>query len=364
MKKAGLLLMVFLVLICGRVYGQDDPVVYIKDIAGLEGARDNHLVGYGIVVGLDGTGDSSRSQPTMQSITNMLARFGVDVPEGSLRLRNAAAVMVTATLPPFTYPGERIDVLVSSLGDARSLAGGVLLLSPLRAGDGEIYAVAQGSISLGGINTGRNARESIQHNTTALIPGGALVEVEVDYAWYDEHEIKLRLRDASFATSSRLAQAINDALPVEEGVGEPAVALDAGRVLVKIPDYAREHPVDFVAAIYNLQVEVDMPAKVVINERTGTVVMGHGVKISTVAVAHEGLRISIGDEIVDRDPLDLFATTQYDYEERNVAMMESGATVLDLVRGLNAIGAKPADIIAILLAIEKTGALHAVLEVI
>ncbi len=364
MKKVGILIIAFLVLIGGRVYAQNDPHVFIKDIAGLEGARDNHLVGYGIVVGLDGTGDSTRSQPTIQSITNMLARFGVDVPEGSLRLRNAAAVMITATLPPFTYPGERIDVLVSSLGDARSLAGGVLLLSPLRAGDGDVYAVAQGSVSLGGISTGRIGGESVQHNTTASIPGGALVEVEVAYAWHNEEEIKLRLRDASFATSSRLAQAINDALPVEEGVGEPAVALDAGRVLVRIPGYAKEHPVDFLAAIYNLEVEVDLPAKVVINERTGTVVIGHGVKISTVAVAHEGLRITIGGEVGDRDPLDLFATTQYNYEERNVAVMESGATVLDLVQGLNAIGAKPADIIAILLAIEKMGALHAVLEII
>lgn len=364
MRKAGILIIVLLALIGGRVFAQDNPTVYIKDIAGLEGVRDNHLVGYGIVVGLDGTGDSSRSQPTMQSITNMLARFGVDVPEGSLRLRNAAAVMVTATLPPFTYPGERIDVLVSSLGDARSLAGGVLLLSPLRAGDGEIYAVAQGPITLGGINTGRTARESVQHVTTATIPGGALVEVEVAYAWQDEQEIKLRLRDASFATSSRLAKAINDALPSEEGKGEPAVALDAGRVLVRIPDYAREHPVDFVAAIYNLEVEVDVPAKVVINERTGTVVIGQGVKISTVAVAHEGLRITIGGEVAAADPLDIFTATEYNYEERNVAVMESGTTVLDLVRGLNALGAKPRDIIAILLAIEKMGALHAVLEII
>ncbi len=364
-KLIPIFILLFMSLNC-FVQAQESPTVNVSDIATLEGIRDNQLVGYGLVMGLEGTGDSIRSQPTMQSIANMLENFGVHIPADALRVRNAAAVVVTATLPPFTYPGERIDVTVSSMGDARSLKGGVLLMTPLRAGDNQVYAVAQGSLSIGGVDDVWTSRDSVQHNNVANIPNGALVEREVAFNWHDNERIVLRIREASFNTSSQLAAAINENLPLE-GEVQLANPIDPARVEVRIPDYARDNTVDFVATIYDLQIEMTAPARVIVNERTGTVVIGHNVRISPVAIAHEGIKIEITatnqDNEDDEEIMDIYSGSAEEMGEETVMVVEGGTTVMDLVQALNALGASPVEIIAILQAIDRAGALHGVLEI-
>ncbi len=373
--KTGILVMTVFLLFAGFSVSaqEEEATVRIGDIANLSGERDNHLIGYGLVVGLDGTGDSTRSQGTMQSIANMLKAFGVDVPTERVTARNAAAVMVTATLPPFTYPGDKIDVTVSSLGDARSLESGVLLMTPLRAGNEKVYAVAQGPIS-----TGSGAGDSFSRRTdpenVGNIPNGALVEEEVDFNWREEESLTLQIRGGSFANASRIAATINEHIPSEND-DNIASAIDPGRVEVLIPQYATDDVVDFVATIKSLEVDIEMPTRVVINERTGTVVIGHNVRISTVAVAHRGLTVQVGRDPeleVDTeeenenisslfgDQPDSFEET---FDEESVMVMESGPTILDLVEALNAIGAEADDIITILQAMKRAGALHAVLEI-
>lgn len=333
---------------------QDNPVLKIKDIAQLDGIRDNHLIGYGLVVGLDGSGDSLRSESTIRSIANMLENFGLTVDPYDIRVRNVASVMVTADLPPFKASGDRIDANVASLGDARSLQGGVLLMTPLQGGDGNIYAVAQGPLSVKS-STDRFAQTSGQN--VAIVVNGALVEREVEYNWSENNQIVLRIRDSSFSNANAVAQVINEYIPPEQGQSEVAQGIDPGRVLVEIPTYAQGNLLDFVDTIFNLDVTVEMPAKIVINERTGTVVIGHRVRISPVAVAHEGLSVRVNfspsSEIEDQ----LFT------QDQSIMMMQGSVTVLELVDSLNYIGASAQDIIAILQAIKRAGALHAELEV-
>ncbi len=351
---------------------EEDATVRIGDIASLSGERDNHLLGYGLVVGLDGSGDSTRSQSTMQSIANMLRGFGVDVPSNQVVARNAAAVMVTATLPPFTYPGEYIDVTVSSLGDARSLENGVLLMTPLRGGNQKVYAVAQGPVSTGSDSDSYMVRRQDPENV-GHIPNGALVETEVEYNWRNEESLTLLIRGGSFANSSRIAATINEFIP-SENEETVASAVDPGRVDISIPSYAQEDIVDFVATIKDLEVDVEMPARVVINERTGTVVIGHNVRISTVAVAHRGLTVQVGSDPeveidTEQEPgslgdfLDAPGESEAEPEEEAVMVLERGPTILDLVEALNAIGAEADDIIIILQAMKRAGALHAILEI-
>ncbi len=368
-----ILIIAVLLLLAGFpvVAQEEEATVRIGDIASLSGERDNHLLGYGLVVGLDGSGDSTRSQSTMQSIANMLRGFGVDVPSNQVVARNAAAVMVTATLPPFTYPGEYIDVTVSSLGDARSLENGVLLMTPLRGGNQKVYAVAQGPVSTGSESDSHLARRQDPENV-AHIPNGALVETEVEYNWRNEESLTLLVRGGSFANSSRIAATINEFIPTENEE-TVASAVDPGRVEIRIPAYAEADLVDFVATIKDLEVDVEMPARVVINERTGTVVIGHNVRISTVAVAHRGLTVQVGsDPEVEIDTeqeagtlgsfLDAPGESEADPEEA-VMLLERGPTILDLVEALNAIGAEADDIIIILQAMKRAGALHAILEI-
>lgn len=375
MKKSGLIIVVLLLVACFPVGAQEEEAtVRIGDIASLSGERDNHLIGYGLVVGLDGTGDSTRSQGTMQSIANMLKAFGVDVPSERVTARNAAAVMVTATLPPFTYPGDKIDVTVSSLGDARSLESGVLLMTPLRAGNDKVYAVAQGPVSTGTGGDNYLGRRTEPENV-GNIPNGALVEEEVEFNWREEESLTFQIRGGSFANASRIAETINEHIPSEQDE-RIALAIDPGRVEVRIPEYAAQDVVDFVATIKALEVNVEMPTRVVINERTGTVVIGHNVRISTVAIAHRGLKVQVGQdpevEVDTEEESDVFASlfgdppdTMEDNSEEgeSLVLMESGPTILDLVEALNAIGAEPDDIITILQAMKRAGALHAVLEI-
>lgn len=346
----------------------DVPVVRIKDIARLETVRENQLTGLGLVVGLSGTGDGRGSLANVQMVANMLERFGISVDVDELRLRNAAAVMVSATLPPFARPGDQIDVTVSSFGDARSLQGGFLLQTPLVAANGQVYAVAQGPISIGGFNA-RGGGSSVQRNhpSVGTISGGAIVERSVPMELGDGETLTWVLREGDFTTAHRVAEAIN------ERFGEAlARAVDQSAVVVRIPQVLRTNPVPFVAMVEELTIRPDAVAQVVINERTGTVVLGHDVRIATVAVAHGGLTVRVQPKVdVSQPPPfsdgETVVTRSREItaeEERGQLMvLQSGASVSELVSALNAVGASPRDIIAILQAIKAAGALYGELVV-
>ncbi len=351
--------------------------VRLKDIARVVGVRDNDLWGYGLVVGLDGTGDRRQSARfTTQALRNLLAREGITLPadaldRGALDPKNVAAVMVTAKLPPFAAPGSRIDVTVSSIGDARSLQGGTLLPTPLRAGDGQTYAVAAGPVSLGGGFAAQAGGSSVQknHPTAGRIPGGATVERAAGTSLRLER-LGLALLAPDYATAAAVARAINAAFqrPL-------AVARDAGTVDVEVPGPARAAPAAFIAELETLRVTPDTPAKVVINERTGTVVLGQDVRIGPVAVAHGNLAVRVETRVQVSQPPPLAprgSTTvvvpesQVQAQEQGgqVHLLPAGASIGDVVAALNALGATPRDLIAILQAIQRAGALDADLELL
>jgi len=345
--------------------------VRVKDIARVEGARSNQLMGYGLVFGLAGTGDSKQTIFTPQAIANMLQEFGINVPGALIRVKNAAAVMVSAELPAFAKPGDRIDVTVSSMGDAGSLQGGTLLQTPLQAADRRVYAVAQGPISIGGFSAAAGGTQvQKNHPTVGRIPGGALVEATVPATLERGGAVNVSLSQADFATASRIASAINDRL------GQSAAsAPDAGTVLVHIPQGREANLVDFIAQIEQVRVQPDVVAKVIINERTGTVIIGGNVTISPVAVAHGGLTVEITQELTVSQPPPLApktgATTVVVPQNEVAAQEKEGAltpvkgrTVAELVQSLNAIKVAPRDVIAILQAIKQAGALQAELEII
>lgn len=360
----------------------NEPEVRIKDIARLQGVRDNQLVGLGLVVGLAGTGDSASSQANIQMLANMLERFQLSISPNDLRSRNVAAVVVTAELPAFARPGDRIDVTVSSIGDARSLQGGLLLLTPLEAGNGEVYAVAQGAISVGGLNAGSGG-SSAQRNHTAVgrIPGGAIVEREGPGVIIQNGTITWVLREPDFSTAQRVAKAINDYF-----TPDTALALDHTAIRVNIPHLFLNDPVLFVSLVEELTVTPDTSARVIINERTGTIVIGHNVRIGTVAIAHGGINVKVTTHreievpIAERndvapipsnddtaaDTIQIRTETRIEVSEDDAEFMviKSGATVEELVAALNAIGAGPRDIISVLQAIKAAGALYAELEVL
>ncbi|MCS7263459.1 MAG: flagellar basal body P-ring protein FlgI [Armatimonadetes bacterium] len=343
--------------------------VRLKDIATIHWGVEVPLVGYGLVVGLDGTGDSRQVAFTVQSIANMLRRFGVNVDPSRLQLRNVAAVMVTATMPPFAKVGDRVDVLVSAIGDARSLHGGVLLQTPLQAADGEVYAVAQGPISIGGFNIQAGGAAVQKNHPTAgrVVNGATMVRsfAPTDGVYSSELEIRLIAPDATNA--AKIAQALNKQFG--KAVAE---AVSPSAVRVRVPEeFAGKIP-EFVAQVEQTPVQPDMRAKVVINERTGTIVMGGNVRILPVVVAHGALRVEIKPEVtvVQPPPLSQGATvvvptTQIKAEEQKVqvAVLQSGATVQDLVQALQALRVTPRDLIAILQALKQSGALLADVEV-
>lgn len=351
----------------------EDPLVNIGDITRIEGIRDNLLMGNGIVIGLAGTGDSNRSQATIQMVANMLKKFGVNVTPEQIRSRNLAAVIVTANLPPFAHKGDRIDVTVNSLGDAKSLQGGTLLMTPLKAANGEVYAVAQGPVSIGGFNTssgGTQVRKN--HPTVARIPEGAIVERELNFG-LSHRNLTFLLDQPNFETASFIAQAINDNFKYLFTAEPIAEAVDAGKVNVNIPEQFRDKVVEFIAKINNFKVRAGMEAKVVINERTGTIVMGHNVRISTVSVAHGNLtvKISSGEKVSQPAPFSGGETTitketeiKISEGEGHMVVVPSGGTIGEIVAALNAIGASPRDIIAIIQEIKAAGALHAKIELI
>ncbi len=345
------------------------PQVRLKDIATIHWGVEIPLVGYGLVVGLDGTGDSRQVAFTVQSIANMLRRFGITVDPSRLQLRNVAAVMVTATLPPFAKPGDRLDVLVSAIGDARSLHGGVLLQTPLQAADSEVYAIAQGPISIGGFNVqaGGAAVQKNHPTTGRIVSGAAVVRPLTNGAniFADELEVRLIAPDATNA--AKIAQALNQRFgkPVAEAVSPAAVR-------VRVPEEFAGKVPDFLAQLEQTPLQPDMRAKVVINERTGTVVMGGNVRILPVVIAHGALRVEIKPEVqvVQPPPLSPGATvvvpqTRIRAEEQTaqVAVLSPGDTVQDLVQALQALKVTPRDLIAILQALKQSGALLADVEV-
>ena len=345
--------------------------VRVKDVAHVHGVRDNSLYGYGIVVGLNGTGDKSSSSPfTPQAIASMLQRLGIAVPVERLDGKNVAAVMVTTKLPPFVKPGATLDVTISSLGDASTLQGGTLLLTPLQGPDSRVYALAQGPLSVGGIAASGSSGESVQknHPTVGRIPNGAVVEREVPMA-LDPTSVTLTLQQPDFTTSVRLAQAVNGA-----GVGEVARAVDPSTVVVSVPAPYQPRLMEFIARIETVTLKVDAPAKVVINERTGTVIMGSQLRISTVAIAHGNLTIHVKEEKQVSQP-GAFApqgaqTVTVNKSEVNVkeekgqlVIVSEGVSIGDVVQGLNAVGVTPRDLISVLQAIRRAGALMADLEI-
>ncbi|HEY8487247.1 MAG TPA: flagellar basal body P-ring protein FlgI [Limnochordales bacterium] len=342
----------------GAVPPADSPVwrgpaaVRVKDLVRVEGLHPNQLVGLGLVVGLDGTGDG-RGSPHLQMISNMLEHFGVSIDPQLLRPRNAAAVVVTATLPPLARPGDRLDVTVSSLGDARSLSGGVLLQTPLQGPDGNVYAVAQGSLVVGAGSGRRAGGASRPHTTVAAVPGGAVVERAAQAELLQEGSLRLVLLRPDFSMAARVVQAVNAALG-----GEFAFSQDGAVITVRAPADYQGDPVRLLAAIEGLAVAPVSPGRVVVSERTGTVVVGHEVRIAPVAVAHGGVRLRIGQEGSPAGQVPGAGA------EGSVAVLHATASVGELVEALNAVGATPRDIVAILQAIQAAGALYGQLEVL
>ena len=342
----------------------------IKDIADIEGVRENQLIGYGLVVGLQGTGDSLNNAPfTRQSLQAMLERLGVNTRGVNLRTDNVAAVMVTANLPPFSTQGTRIDVSVSALGDADSLQGGTLLVTPLLGADGEVYAIAQGPVAIGGFKAeGEAATVTRGVPTSGRISNGAVVEREIDFRLASMSSVRLALRNPDFTTARRIALAVNDL------IGQPvAVPTDLATVRVSLPKNFKGNIVDLLTDIEQLFVEPDMPAKVVIDEQSGIIVMGQDVRVSTVAVAQGNLTVMISEtpEVSQPNPASLGVTaivprTQVEVDDesgKKVALVKSGVTLQEVVDGLNALGIGPRDLISILQAMKASGALQAEIEV-
>ncbi len=343
----------------------------IKDIANVRGVRQNQLVGYGLVVGLDGSGDSTKTEFTQQSLSSLLERMGVTVDPEDLKVENVAAVMVTAELPPFSRSGSRIDALVSSIGDAKNLQGGTLLLTPLKGLDGQVYAMAQGPVSTGGFSYGKGSGTGVQKNfpTAGRVVGGATIEREIRTRFNARESLTLALHKPDFTTATRMAMAINGAF-----ADNLAAASDAGTVEVRVPDLYRGRTVELVALIEGIGVTPDSISKVIINERTGTVIMGENVRIATIAIAHGNLSIQVNktDRVSQPLPFSRTGETVVTSDREMIVeegtnplfLVESGVSIGEVVRALNALGVSPRDLIAIFQALKAAGALQAELEII
>ncbi len=353
------------------VAGPADAASRIKDIVDFEGVRDNLLVGYGLVVGLNGTGDSlADGHFTKQSLQAMLNRLGVKPTDSGLDSNNVAAVMVTASLPPFVRQGSRIDVTVSALGDSSSLLGGTLLVTPLLGADGEVYAVSQGQVAVGGFQTQGDA-ETVTKGvpTSGRIANGAIIEREVIFNMAAMETVNLTLRNPDFTTARRVAQAVNAFLGTSA-----AAATDLATISLRVPDSYRNNVVNLLTDIEQLRIQPDQLARVVIDEQTGTIVMGENVRISPVAIAQGSLTIRVTEtqQVSQPGPFaEVGATTVVDRTnievdegaERQLTVLQPGVSLQDLVNGLNALGIGPRDMITILQAIKTAGALQAEIEV-
>ena len=345
------------------------PAARLKDLVTIEGVRDNQLIGYGLVVGLAGTGDRRQTMFSAQSLTNMLERMGVSVPPTAIRINNTAAVMVTATLPPFAQPGAKLDITAAAIGDCSNLQGGILVLTSLRGADGQVYAVAQGPVMTGGFSAGRGGNsQTVNHPTVGRAPAGAIVERAAPSV-APKGTIHLQLRQSDFTTSARIVEAVNTHFKAPTA----ARAENSGLVSVPVPPDFASRTIEFISAIENLTVEADRGAKVVINERTGTIVLGKDVRVAPVAILHGNLSVEIQTTMNVSQPGTLAqgttqvtpqtTTTAQEEKARNV-ILKQGATVEELVRALAAIGSTPRDVIAILQNLRSAGALEAEVEVI
>jgi flagellar P-ring protein precursor FlgI len=341
----------------------------IKDLANIEGVRQNQLIGYGLVVGLNGTGDTLNNAPfTKQSLQAMLERLGVNIRGQQIRTGNVAAVMVTADLPPFATQGTRIDVTASAMGDAKSLEGGTLLVTPLLGADGNVYAVAQGSLSIGGFQAqGQAASITRGVPTVGRLPNGAIIEREVEFALNSVGQLRLALRNADFTTAKRIAEAVNDYIGAP--IAEP---LDPSTVQLTLPKKFPQNIVQLLTEIEQLQVEPDEEAKIVIDERSGVIVIGRDVRVSTVAVAQGNLTVTISEspQVSQPAPLSRGRTvvvprTQVGVQEegKRLALVHEGVSLQQVVDGLNTLGIGPRDLITILQAIKAAGAIQADIEV-
>src|SRR5579862_8162023 len=360
--------------VCVAIAGEPIPQrARVKDVATIEGIRDNQLVGYGLVVGLRGTGDSSQTVFPAQTLISALERMGVTVPQtgsnsaSNMQVKNMAAVFVVATLPPFSRPGYRVDITVSSAGDARSLEGGILLMTPLYGPDGQIYAQAQGALVLGGyMASAQGNAKQMNHPTTARVPGGAIVERPVPFDLKQMQTVEIILNDADFHTAERMAASINAALGAER-----AHAVDSRRV--EIIPAANEDRAALLDAVEAVEVEVFPRARVVVNERTGTVVIGGSVRLQPVSILHGGLSVNVVSQPLVSQPgpfsngtTQVVQQTSVDAQDKPVNRIElkPGATVEDLVQELQRTGAGARDVISILQAMKEAGALEADLEVL
>ncbi|MGB6238907.1 MAG: flagellar basal body P-ring protein FlgI [Bradyrhizobium sp.] len=341
----------------------------IKDLANIEGVRQNQLVGYGLVVGLAGTGDTLNNIPfTKQSLQAMLERMGVNIRGATIRTGNVAAVMVTGNLPPFGTQGTRMDVTVSALGDSKNLQGGTLLVTPLLGADGNVYAVAQGSVTINGFQAEGEAAKIVRGvPTVGRIANGAIIEREIEFALNRLPNVRLALRNADFTTAKRIASAINDFLGTK--TAEP---LDPSTVQLSVPPEFKGNVVAFLTDIEQLQVEPDLAAKIIIDERSGIIVMGRDVRVATVAVAQGNLTVSISEspQVSQPNPLSRGRTVvtprsnvSVTEDGKKLAVMKDGVSLQQLVDGLNGLGIGPRDLIGILQAIKAAGAIEADLEV-
>lgn len=344
----------------------------IKDIVDVEGVRENMLVGYGLVVGLNGTGDGLTNSPfTTRSLQGMFERLGINIRDDTLKTKNVAAVMVTATLPAFAQQGTRVDVTVSAMGDAKDLMGGTLLVTPLMGADGEVYAVAQGNVATGGFTaSGAAATVTKGVPTSGRIASGAIVEREIAFDINDMNSLRLSLRNPDFTTAERIAQTINGFL------GQPAAtAKDPGTVVLNVPAYRRGNVVGLMTDVEQLHVTPDQIGRVVIDEKNGVIVMGENVRISTVAIAIGTLTITVTEtpQVSQPSPFSqngdttIVPRTQIevdDGKDKRMAILNEGITLRELVQGLNALGVGPRDMITILQSIKAAGALQAEIEVL
>jgi len=384
-RRFRLLAVVAVCMFCGPMVSES---ARIKDIVSIQGVRPNQLFGYGLVIGLNGSGDKSGTEFTLQGLANMLERNGIRVNAADIKVKNVAAVLVSATLPPFARIGKKIDVTVSSIGDAKSLAGGTLVMTPLKGVDNNVYALAQGSLAVGGFSFGGTAGggQTKNHPTVARIAGGATVEREVTVELAQKESLVMILNNPDFNTASAISQTIDRKF----GSGS-AMAIDSGTLEFKVPAAFRHRVVDLIAQVGILEITTDRPAKIVINERTGTVVIGENVRIASVAIAHGNLAIEIKEETQVSQPAPFAPSgrggrpVEVDgtvvapggstvvapdsdvsvmEEDRQLMLVNPGNTIDDLVRALNAIGVTPRDLITVLQAMKAAGVLDAELEII
>jgi flagellar P-ring protein FlgI len=344
----------------------------IKDIASMKGVRANQLMGYGLVVGLNGTGDGTSTKFTTQSLVNMMERLGIHASASSIKVANVAAVMVTSDLPPFAREGSKLDVLISSIGDAKSLQGGTLLMTSLKGADNNIYAIAQGPLIVGGYTTSGSSgsTSSKNHPTVARIPNGASIEKEIAFNFSDMQDLTIALNEPDFTTAQRISVAINKKLS-----STAASPVDAGTVKISISESDRENLVNLVSSIEQIEVQPDAGAKIILSERTGTVIMGADVRITPIAIAHGNLSVQIKEKTEVSQPNALsqggqtVATPSSDVNveedsSKLILIEPEGASLGGVVKALNAIGISPRDLITVLQAIKASGALQADLEII